>query len=245
MVRAIVSVLSVVGFCNVFGQAPSFEIASVKPSQSVVGHDGTITTDPERFTARNATLKRLIFEAYHVSYSQITGGPSWLDSNEYDIEARAENPVSAEQLRLMLRALLIERFKLVIRSESQERRVYALVVGKDGARLHGAPEGSHKWRFHGDLSQFAGVLAVQLTIPLLDDPTVPSHARGAPIPVVDKTGIEGIYDISLDIKPEQGADPFTVWQRALQDQLGLRLESQKLPVEILIVDHADKVPIEN
>lgn len=247
---AIVSALTACAFCGAFGQPaapPAFEIASVKASRSIVGHDGDITTDPARFSARNATLKRLIFEAYRVPYSQITGGPPWLDSNEYDIDARPASPVSPAQLRLMLRRLLTERFKLAVRSESREGRVYALVVGKEGPRLRGSGngEGSGKWRFHGDLSQFANLLAVQLTIPFLDDPTTPSHARGAPVPVVDKTGIEGVYDISLDLKPDAGADPFTVWQRALQEQLGLRLESQRAPVEFLIIDHANKVPTEN
>jgi uncharacterized protein (TIGR03435 family) len=63
--------------------------------------------------------------------------------------------------------------------------------------------------------------------------------------VVDKTGIEGVYDITLDLKPDPGGDPFTVWQRALQEQLGLKLESQKAPVEMLVIDHAERVPTEN
>ena len=198
-----------------------------------------------KFTARNATLKTLIFEAWRIPYSQTTGGPSWLNSDEYDLQAKAENPVGDEQLRLMLRTLLAERFKLVVRSRFEERRVYALLVGKDGARLHGAPDGHHNWRLHGDMKEFADALAIQLTIPLLEDPTIPSHARGTPIPVVDETGIGGTYDFALDFKPDPGADPFTVWQQVLREQLGLKLESQKAPVEILTVEHAEKLPVEN
>jgi len=228
-----------------FGQTPAFEVASVKPSRSIVGHDGAITIEPGKLTVRNATLKRLIFEAYHVPYSQITGGPPWLDSNEYDIDAKAAGPANAEQLKLMLRTLLTDRFKLAVRSETRERRVYALMVGKDGPRLRGSAGGDHPFRFHGDLSQFADILAIKLTIPFLSDPTTPSHARGDPIPVVNKTGIEGVYDIRLDLNQDPGADAFTVWQRALQEQLGLKLESQRAPVEILIIDHVEKVPTEN
>jgi uncharacterized protein (TIGR03435 family) len=233
--------------CMAFGQSASFDVASVKPSRVVVGRDGTFSTDPGRLIARNATLKRLIFEAWRIPWAQIAGGPEWLDSDEFDIDAKAENPASAEQLRLMLRALLADRFRLAVRSEMRERRVYALVVGKDGPKLGGARagEGSHLWRFHGDLSKFADVLAIQLTIPLLDDPSTPSHASGSAVPVVDKTGITGVYDINLDIKPDQGSDTFTVWQRALEEQLGLKLESQRGTVEFLVVEHAERIPTGN
>ena len=245
-IKPVPAILLALGACAAFGQPaappPAFEIASVKPSNSIVGHDGEISTDPKRFSARNATLKRLTFEAYRIPYSQITGGPAWLDSNEFDIDARTPSPASADQLKLMLRTLLADRFKLAAHSQFREGRVYALLVAKNGPRLH---DGSGNWRFHGEMSQFAAQLAMQLTIPLLDDPKTPSHARGAPIPVVNKTGIEGIYDIRLDIKPDASSDAFTVWQRALQEQLGLKLESQKAPIEFLIIDHAEKVPTQN
>jgi uncharacterized protein (TIGR03435 family) len=246
MRSVIFGVLTSVIFCGAYGQ-PAFEVASIKPSKSIVGHDGNITTDPGRFTARNSTLKQLIFEAYRVPYSQITGGPAWIDSNEYDVDAKPEGRASVDQLRLMLRALLTDRFKLAIRNEMKERRVYALTVGKDGPRLRnsGDETTAGKWRFHGTLSEFANYLAIQLTIPLLDDPTVPSHATGAPVPVLDKTGIEGTYDLRVDIKPDRGGDAFTIWQRALQEQLGLKLESQRAPVETLIIEHAEKIPTEN
>lgn len=232
------------------GKQPSFEVASVKPSQSVAGHDGNITTDPGKFTARNTTLKRLIFEAYRIPYSQITRGPSWLDSDEYDVDAKAESPATADQLDLMLRKLLADRFKLAIRRETRDGRVYVLVAGRDGPKLSGSGakegQGSLVWRFHGDLSEFAARLALQLTIPMDNpDPSSPSRATGTPVPVINKTGIEGIHDISVALKPEPGADTFTVWQRALQEQLGLRLESQKAPVEILVIEHAEKIPAEN
>jgi uncharacterized protein (TIGR03435 family) len=203
--------------------------------------------DPGRFIARNATLKRLIFEAWQIPWAQIAGGPAWLNSDEYDIDAKAETPANPAQLRLMLRALLTERFRLKVRSESQERRVYVLMQAKDGARLSRSspPTEPHVWRFHGDLAAFSKVLAIQLTIPLLDDPTMPSHASGTPTPVIDKTGLEGAYDIVLNIKPDQSNDPLTIWQRALQEQAGLRLESQRAPVEMLFIEHAEKAAAAN
>ena len=254
MARTIAAmILTFLFYCGAFGQsAPgplAFEVASVKPSKAVVGHDGNIRTDAGRFIATNATLLRLIFEAYQVPYSQITGGPVWLNTDEFDIDAKAESPAGLEQLRLMLRALLTDRFKLAVRTETRERRVYALVVGKDGPRLSGAKDGdgSRLWRFHGRLSEFANILAVQLTIPMSSnqDPTIPSRATGAPVPVVDKTGIEGVYDIRLDINTDRGNDAFAVWQRALQEQLGLKLESQKAAVAVLVIDHAERIPAGN
>jgi uncharacterized protein (TIGR03435 family) len=203
-----------------------------------------VTTDPGRFSARNATLQRLVFEAWQIPYSRITGGPAWIGTEEYDIDAKPANPASPAQLRLMLRALLIDRFKLAIRLEMKRRPVYTLVIGKNGPRLHAATEGNDlQWfRFHGDLSEFVNILAIQLTIPatIPDNPAIPSHASGAPVPVINGTGIEGVFDINLDLKRDQGSDTFTIWQRALQEQLGLRLEARRASVEFLVIDRAAK-----
>jgi uncharacterized protein (TIGR03435 family) len=95
------------------------------------------------------------------------------------------------------------------------------------------------------MRQLADWIAVQLTIPTLDDPTRPGRASGSPVPVLDKTGLPGIYDIGLDIRPERGADMFTLWQRFLQDKLGLRLESRRSAVDVLVVEDEEKVPTAN
>ena len=245
MRNAVAAILFCVAGPPVSGQ--TFEVASVKVSRSIEGRDGTFTLDPVRLSARNVTMKRLVFEAWQIPYSQITGGPGWLNNDEYDIEAKADGPVGGAQLRLMLRALLVERFKLQVRQEKKEGRIYGLVVGKDGAKLKREPDLSkpRSWRFHGDLSQFANILAIQLTIPASDDPKTPSMARGTPIPVVNQTGIDGVYDIALDLKLEPGADAFTVWQRALEEQLGLRLESKRGLVDYLAIEHVERVPSGN
>jgi uncharacterized protein (TIGR03435 family) len=243
MLRAIL--IAHLGLLTWVASGQSFEVASVKVSKSIVGHDGQITTDPGRFAARNATLKRLIFEAWQLPYAQIRGGPAWLDTDEFDIEAKAETPANLTELRLMLRTLLVERFKLATRIETKESRIYALLVDKGGPRLPGEKGDSHVSEFHGTLSEFANVLAIKLSIPMVSDPTVISRASGPPIPVVNQTGIQGEYNINLDIKPDPGADSFTVWQRALKEQLGLRLESRKGPVDVLVVEHAERVPSGN
>jgi uncharacterized protein (TIGR03435 family) len=231
--------------------AAVFDVASVKPCQRLVGPDynNQLTYSPTGITARNVTLRRLLAEAYHLQLNQILG-PSWLDKNEYDIDARAAGAVTREQMALMLRSLVAERFKLAQHSEMREMRVYELVTAKSGPKIHPMSDGETAtagagFHFHGDLRQFADLLAVQLSIPAPDNPAEPVRASASPISVLDKTGLPGIFDFSVDIHPELGTDMFASWQRALEDQLGLRIESRKENVAVLVVDEAAKMPTEN
>jgi uncharacterized protein (TIGR03435 family) len=235
---------------------PQFEVAQIKQSRPAAGRAWErITADPGRLSASGVTLKQLIFEAYDMPYYRIFGGPSWLESEYYDLEAKAESPVDRGQLRLMLRGLLADRFKLTLHRETKELRAYVLTVAKDGPKLHAAQEAANSSdqkspslveRFHCDLTEFANLLSLRLNTPMTEnqDPTVPVRSIGVPPPVIDKTGIQGVFDISVEIKLDGGADTFIAWQRALQDQLGLKLESQKGPLEVLVIDHAEKIPIE-
>lgn len=229
----------------------AFEVASVRPSARLVGPDenNRITYDPAGMTAKNVTLRRCVAEAYRLQLTQVVG-PGWLDRNEYDIEAKAGGPVGREQLAPMLRTLLAERFSLVQHSETREQRVYELVVDKTGPRIRAMGEGAVSasgggFHFHGDLQRFADLLSVQLSIPLPDDPTRPGRASGPPVPVLNKTGLAGIYDFAVDIRPEPGSDIFTLWQRTLQEKMGLRLESRKANLNVLVVDSVDSIPTAN
>jgi uncharacterized protein (TIGR03435 family) len=231
-----------------FAQTPAFEVATIKLAKSG-GHSG-ITADPGRLSARNVSLKELIFEAYQVQYSQILGGPAWLGTDMYDVDAKSEQPVARDQLRVMLRGLLSDRFKLSAHTDKKEMRVYTLQVIPGTSKLHPALENATRpapgvQRFHGELSQFAGLLAVQLTIPMSNDPTTPSRATGPIVPVLDHTGLAGVYDIDVNPFSDPSTDTFTAWQRALRDKYGLRLEAQKQPVDVLIVDRAAKPSISN
>jgi uncharacterized protein (TIGR03435 family) len=235
---------------------PQFEVAQVKPSKPAAGRAWEqITAEPGRLTASGVTLKQLIFDAYDMPYYRIFGGPSWLESEYYDLEAKAGSPVDRDQLKLMLRSLLADRFKLALHRETKELRAYVLTVAKNGPKLHAAQEGEsssnqkslpYVHRFRCDLTEFANLLSLRLNMPMTEDqdPTVPIRSTGVPPPVLNKTGIQGVFDISVEVKLDGGADTFIAWQRALQDQLGLKLESQKGPVEVLVIDHAEKIPIE-
>jgi uncharacterized protein (TIGR03435 family) len=229
---------------------PTFEVASVRPSAQTVGPDynNQVSWTPARFTAKNVTLKRLIEDAWQIQLNQIVG-PSWLDRNEYDIEARFPGEPTREQRALMLQSLLAERFALKEHRETRAMRVYQLTVAKGGPKFKpDSGEQSHAgagFHFHGEMRQFADLLAVQFSIPAPTRPDEPVRAGGPLIPVLDKTGLQGTYDFSVDIHPELGTDSFAAWQRALNEQLGLRIESRKGNVEVRAVDDAAKIPTAN
>jgi len=237
-----------------YGQAqPSFEVASVRPSQHEVGPDynNQITYSGDRFTGKNVTLKRLIAEAWHCQMNQVTG-PARIDHNEYDVEARMPAGTDRQQLALMLRSLLSDRFHLKEHSQKREMRVYELIVGKGGPKVEPAKPGSAAaqaglgFHFRGDMRQFADLLAIQFSIPAASDPSTPVRAGGTMIPVLDKTGLQGVYDFRVDQRPELGTDAFTGWKRVLEDQLGLEIQSHsKGEVSVVVVDDADKVPTAN
>ncbi len=229
---------------------PAFEVASVRPSARTVGPDynNQITWTADRFTAKNATLKRLIADAWNLQLNQVIG-PAWLDRNEYDIEARLAGDAAREQRALMLRSLLAERFGLKQHSETRAMRVYELTAAKNGPKIKPVeaeePHAGAGFHFHGEMRQFADLLAVQFSIPAAERPDVPVRAGGPLIPVIDKTGLQGVYDFSVDIHPELGTDSFAAWQRALDEQLGLRIESRKGDVAVLVIDDVAKTPSAN
>jgi uncharacterized protein (TIGR03435 family) len=229
----------------------AFEVASVRPSQQEVGPDynNQITDSPAGFTARNVTLKRLIAEAWHCQLDQITG-PSWLDHNEFDIAARLPDGTTDTQIPLMIRTLLFDRFHLKEHEETRPMRVYELTAGPGGPRIHPIQPGDATatgagFHFRGDMRHFADLLAVQFSIPAPVSPSVPVIGRGPSIPVLDKTGLQGIYEFSVDLKPEVGTDGFTGWKRVLEDQLGLKIASQRADVPMIVVEDAAKIPVAN
>jgi uncharacterized protein (TIGR03435 family) len=234
-----------------------FEVASIKPNAE---NDNRIMIRMQpggRFTATGVTLKQLMNQAFNVRDSQITNGPGWISSDRYDVNAKAEGAgdrIPPEELRPMLRALLEERFQLKTHKETREMSVYALVVGKSGSKLtpSKAERGPQLRMGRGQLS------GTRAPVALLAFHLAQQLGRT----VIDKTGLQGDYDFTLEFTPEpgHGGGPFggptppdavpaagssgpTIFT-AVQEQLGLRLESQKGPVEIIVIDHVAK-PTEN
>jgi uncharacterized protein (TIGR03435 family) len=252
--------------------SPSFEVASIKPNRSGDGLTRLMFA-PDGLSANGIAVKGLIGFAYNVKDFQMSGGPGWIESERYDIEAKMDEATitalkqlppeqAIEQRRLMLRSLLAERFKLKVSHSSKDLPIYALVVAKNGPKLTksaDAPSGPGGPGQRMMRMQLGELTATGIPMSLLVDRISREVGRN----VVDKTGLPDRYDFTLrwtsdrqDLAPRGNADGgpgsaaplpdssgpsiFT----ALQEQLGLKLESQKGPVETLIIDSLEK-PSEN
>jgi uncharacterized protein (TIGR03435 family) len=223
--------------------APKFEVASIKPSNAASGSTSGIHTGHGRLDAQNVTVKRCIMGAWGIGPHQIFGGPDWLDSDRFEISAKADQPVDTDAaLMLMLRDLLAERFKLIVHQESKTVPAYVLEVTRSGPKLEKAPDGESGTNtisnntgitidaHHTDMDAFARILA-----------------RSVDLPVVNHTGLEGIFNFKVTWTPERaatrGAEGPSLFT-ALQEQLGLRLRAEKTPVPVLVIDRLEK-PTEN
>ena len=231
-----------------------FEVASVKPSNPG-DNGGGIKPLPggQTYVARNAPVKVMIKLMFHLNDRQISGAPAWLETDRYDVEAKADGPHTIDELHVMFQNLLIDRFKLQFHKEMRTLPAYELVVDKSGTKLaeNTSPEhfdipiqptGFGKLQAtHCSMSYFSWVLSQRLDRP-----------------VIDQTGLGRFYDFTLEWTPEvppglaarpeaaanlpptNGPDIFT----ALREQLGLKLDSYKGPVEVMVIDHVER-PSEN
>lgn len=263
------------------GPLPSFEVASIRPNHS--GAFGSRTgaagmgAPLDRFIVTNTTIKMLICWAFSNSIpipsGQVSGGPGWINSDRYDIDAKLQdsqvaalaklsNHARLQQIRLMVQSLLADRFGLVVKDTTVTRPVYALVVAKGGSKLQDTVPGSpspiksegHPMQasfFSGDIRGH-GIPVSMLARSL-------SQIGGLGRPVVDETGLKGIYDIDLKWTPDAppampGSSPSSETTppgtsgpsifTALQEQLGLKLEPAQGPVEGIAIVHIEK-PSEN
>ncbi len=238
--------------------APSFDVASIKPSETQPGRGtggriggmmlgplgggpnrgGTFTASPAGLTARNATLSGCIQWAYGVRDYQVSG-PGWLNDDRFDIMAKAAGEVPEDRLRLMLQSLLADRFKLTLHHSSKELQAYALTIAKSGSKLkESATDGPPSIRRNQ-----GGVTLERATMAQLAD----ALTQLLQIPVIDDTGLKGRYDATVNVTPYSSgpADLVSIAITALQDLLGLKLEARKTQQDILVVDHAERTPTEN
>jgi uncharacterized protein (TIGR03435 family) len=217
----------------VWGQG-RFEVASIKPSNADPRSYG-MNTGNGQLHANNMTLKRCIMGAYSVGPSQVVGGPDWLDLDRWEIVAKTEQPVGDRALMVMLQALLADRFKLALHREQKPIQAYVLEVGKNGPKLEkGDGKGSSTDNGRGN------IVATNATM----DRFAEILARQMDLPVLNHTGLDGVFNVKLQWTPDStqpdGLSIFT----AIQEQLGLRMPAQKVPVEVLVIDHVER-PSEN
>jgi uncharacterized protein (TIGR03435 family) len=233
--------------CAALGQVLVFDAASVKPS-----NPGDIGGSTFQFTPggglkiTNGTLRDIIETAYSVRDFQILGGPGWLNSRRYDVLAKsapgsAQNAVA--ETRLKLQMLLAQRFRLTIHRETRDLPEYALVIAKSGAKLidgeapisEQSPAG-----IRAGCGQITGTMASMASLAVYLE-------RQLRRPVVDRTQLSGKYNFQFEWTPDSGPCPgdsvssdgpsiFT----AIEEKLGLMLESAKGPVEVIVVDRAEK-----
>ena len=240
---------------------PAFEVASVKINPQFRQEDRTtwapfrLDISPGSLNMRNYSLRMAAAWAYHVQYSQIAG-PDWLDSIRYDVFAKTGAAAQKDdQLRVMLQTLLAERFHMAVHRESRDLEVLALLLPKGGHRMKESDPNATPGA-HDDPALGRVIQGVELQV-LLDE-----WSRELSMPMVDMTGLKGRFDFSLNIqkyvqalrshvmadpanRPTDDQAKVILFQDMVAGELGLRLEPRKAPVAVVVIDRADKTPVEN
>ena len=262
----IVAIMRAFGFCVIgvlplLAQLPPgvpsdlrFEVASLKLSHSDSPNELIRpAAGGERYEAVNCPVREMIQVAFRIRPEQVTGIPGWLDSQRFDMQAKAEKPSSADALHVMLVNLLADRMHLTYHIEKKEMQMYALVVANEGAKLsrRESSAGDSGVDPHGHNLQ----VNMRGTNARMDFLAFRLSNEDLDRPVVDMTGLHGTYDFELNYTRElphnfpeggkmNGEDPDTSGPNlfaALKQQLGLELKAQKGPVEVIVVDHAERL----
>ena len=230
---------------------PAFEIATIKPSPPDATGRGLNIDRSGTMTVRNNSLADLIIFSHELHARQLKGLPEGLGSERFDIVAKSDTAglPNDKQLRSMLRKLIADRFSLAAHREKKEMSVYAITIGKAGPKLT-------KTQFTGPLPSQTGVSKTIFTNAKVSD--LAGFLQGIVLdrPVVDQSGLDGRYDFTLNWTPDEtqfgdrrifpvlltdpNAETFPDLFTAMQQQLGLKLEITKAPVDILVIDHVEK-----
>jgi uncharacterized protein (TIGR03435 family) len=236
-----------------------FEVSTVKENKTGSGNSSSNTRDGS-FTATNVSPRSVIeYQAFGIPAPRLIGGPKWLETEHFDIEAKMDPDAAAQmeklsreertkQSRIMFQQLLADRFKLQTHWETREQPVYDLVVARKGFTLKPSTEPGSGTSMNSSDTK-ATFKATSTTLEELAQDLTQECARELGRVVIDKTGIQGKYDFPLSWTIENGADPAAADSgptlfTALQEQLGLKLESSKGPVQVLVIDHIE-MPSDN
>lgn len=217
----------------------------MRPSAPHGGSPASILIEPGgRLIATSMPLQQLILKAYSLREFQLSRGPDLLNAR-FDVHAKPAASVTGDQALAMLQSLLADRFKLKVHRETKETQVYVVTIDKNGSKLAAAQPVPNGGVRIGGIGRLTGISATpgQLATTLSD---IRLNGRAfLDRPVLDRTGLSGVYNFSLVWTPDAVADPtepsiFT----AMRDQLGLKLESKRAPVEYLVIDRLER-PTEN
>jgi uncharacterized protein (TIGR03435 family) len=240
--------LAVGAVANAQTALPKFEWANIQPGRQPEA-GSRYFTDRDRLMLQNQTLQDCIRIAFEVKAVRVgPGGPKWMESQRFDIEAKALSVSGDHEMKAMLRALLLERFKLEIHRETKMSPGFALVVARGGLKIRAVPPGPSR------ISTRRASLNVE-------NASMPSLAQALSDvmnrPVIDLTAIPGVFTFTLEWTPDvvqpgsltaDDDDPNVLpdmprgpsISAALQDQLGLKLESRRVPLDLLRIDHAER-----
>jgi uncharacterized protein (TIGR03435 family) len=229
----------------------SFEVATIKPSRPdglTPAHSSKF--DPLRFTSVRCNLNLLVAYAYDLADYQVSGGPSWAATDQFDVEAKPASPSTPLQMRQMLKTMLVDRFQLMSHNEMRSVDAYSLIVAKRGPKMgpqfhvHRDQEGDPNpvrsnggLAMHKTMKAFANIISIYLRHPFPSS-GAPPEIPYDPLPVIDQTGLAGDYDIVVDLQRSRD------WGEVLNEQLGLSLVRRRVSVESLYIDRASK-PGEN
>jgi uncharacterized protein (TIGR03435 family) len=222
-----------------------FDAVSIKQNTSGA-RERSFRANPGQIVAVNVPVRLIIQNAFNMSDFEISGGPEWIASERYDLTARSsKNPIAPDDLREMLRATLADRFKLRARVVVQEQPIYALILARPGTlgerlrRVTGPCDPAQPQRVCGFNFNGSRLASNAVSIPRLAQ-----ELRGiVERHVEDRTGLHGLYEVLVEWSPDQQNDGPSLFT-ALQEQLGLRLEPQRGPVEVLQIDSIER-PAEN
>lgn len=219
-----------------------FEVATIKLSKESSQASSGIRTGSGQLSAKNVTLRRCIIGAYGNGPHQIVGGPGWIDTTRFDIEARADRSIDSDDaLMQMLQRLLADRFGLKLHREQKSMRAYSLEVAKDGTKLP-KPETGEAVTNSSSSNTMKSLDAHHVSMNLL----AKVLARETTLPIVNNTGLDGDYTFQLRWTPDSArlpdssAEDYGSLPDAVREQLGLQLRTSILPVEALIIDEVSK-----
>ena len=199
-----------------------------------------------RFEAHATSVKFLIEWAYDILPSQHSSGPGWMETERYDIVAKAPGNPTDDDMKLMVRGLLADRFKLKFHHESREAPVLILAPGKGAPKLFPPQEGEkHALKIVPKTDDDRKVVSYRVVATRFSFAQLnQTFARQLERVIVNQTGLEGDFDFTLDFTPDENTpnplDPSLVLS-AMRDQLGLTLKTQKAPVDFLAIDSVEKV----